>query len=223
MLLTGTVVATALLASGCGAGQIAETAKADPGVPGVSATTPDGHFKIINLAIAYPGPDGYPAGADAPLNLAIHNDSLKPVTVEISTADARGVVLDGEPTDASPTEPTPGPTVSPSPTDAGSPGATATPTAGAAPDPTSSSAPALAVPAGAARVEVPAAGVALLNGVTDGPRLRLVGLGRSLVVGEGVTLVFDFGGQRIELPARVAIPLKPLPREDVSGGAGQHG
>lgn len=224
LLLAGTVVATALLASGCGAGQIAETANFTPGVPGVSATTPDGRFKIVNLAIAYPGPGGYPAGADAPLNLAIHNDTLEPATVEISTTDARAVVLDSA--SASPTAPTSSQTAPAgtlSPTDpAASPGATATPATGATTDPAGTTPPAPAVPTGPARVEVPPSGIVLLNGVTAGPQLRLVGLGRALTVGEAVTVVFNFGGQRLELPARVAIPRTPLPRTTASD-SGQHG
>lgn len=220
LLLAGTVTATALLASGCGAGQIAETANFAPGVPGVSATTPDGRFKIVNLAIAYPGPDGYAAGADAPLILAIHNDTLEPATVEISTTDARAVVLDSGPAGASPTAPESSPA---GPADATtSPDATATPATGTTADPAGTAPPALPVPTGPARVEVPPTGIVLLNGVTDGPQLRLVGLGRPLVVGEGVTVVFNFGGQRLELPARVAIPRTPLPRT-IPSGSGQHG
>lgn len=229
MLLAGMAVGTALLVSGCGSGQIAETAKANPGVPGVSAATSDGRFKVVNLALAYPGPEGYPAGADAPLQVVIYNDSLQPATVEVSTADARAVVLGGEPT-ASPTAVAPTSTDTPtaagtsSPTGAaGSPAATATPTTGATTDPAATAAPTTApVPTGPARVNLPAADALLLNGVSGATQLRLVGLGRALAPGDAVTIVFDFGGEQLELSARIAIPLTPLPRQ-APDGAEQHG
>lgn len=225
ILLAGAAVAAALLGSGCGAGQIAETAEADPGVPGITATTSDGRFKVVNLAIEYPGLEGYPAGADAPLNVAIYNDSLEPAIVQVSTTGARAVVLSGEPSPGAPattpTAPAASPTGTPGTADpTGSPGATGSP--GPTPGPTGLVAPTTAVPTGPARVEVPAAGVVLLNGVTAGPRLRLIGLNQALATGDGVTVVFDFGDQQLELLARVAVPRDPAPRQELSDGAG-HG
>lgn len=228
VLLVGAAIATALLGSGCGAGQIAQTAQIAPGVPGVNAQTPDGLFKVRNLTIAYPGPQGYPAGADAPLELALYNDSDAPVTVEISTADARAVVLGGgssaapAPTEASPTATPASPTGAPeSAGPTGSPGATETlPAGGETPGPTNApTTPAAPAPAGPARLQIPAAGFVLLNGVEGAQVLRLAGLGRALVPGEAVNLVFDVGGQRIETPARVAVPLTPVPRSDPSESA----
>lgn len=216
LLLAGVGVAAALLMSGCGAGQIAETANIAPGVPGVNTATSDGLFKVRNLTLVYPGSQGYPAGGDAPVDVALYNDSDRPVTVEISTPDARGVVLGGTTPEASPD-------ASGAASPSGEP--SGTPSAGAAPEPTDAAgAPAAPepapAPAGPARVEIPAGSFVLLNGVANTDRLRLVGLGRALTPGDAVTLVFDFGGQRLEASARVSVPLTPLPREESPGGAG---
>ena len=44
---------------------------------------------LRNLAVVYNGPEGYPAGSDAPLEVAIYNDTTQPVTVTVTTASAR--------------------------------------------------------------------------------------------------------------------------------------
>ncbi|MFD0823806.1 hypothetical protein ACFQ0D_37020, partial [Micromonospora zhanjiangensis] len=87
--------AATLLLSGCGAGQIAHTAEMAPTVPGANAQTTDGNYKIRNLLLAYPGEKGYPAGGNAPVEVGIYNDSHSPVTVKVTVAGARSVVLSG--------------------------------------------------------------------------------------------------------------------------------
>jgi hypothetical protein len=79
-------VAAIMLVSACGAGQIAETSKIVPAVPGGSgsATIPDdpsqegsiaGTVFVQNVTFDYNGPAGYPKGASAPLSIRIINNS----------------------------------------------------------------------------------------------------------------------------------------------------
>ncbi|MFC0098870.1 hypothetical protein ACFFKH_15235 [Micromonospora marina] len=53
----------------------------------------DGEYAVRGLLLAYPGVDGYPAGGDAPLHAVLYNDSKSPVTVTVTSEDAREVVL----------------------------------------------------------------------------------------------------------------------------------
>ncbi|RBJ11604.1 hypothetical protein DRA43_00265 [Micromonospora provocatoris] len=84
---------TGLLLSGCGAGQIAETADKVPSVQGVNAETADGEYAIRGLLVSFPGLDGYAAGDDAVLNVVVYNDSESAVTVTVTSQDARDVVI----------------------------------------------------------------------------------------------------------------------------------
>ncbi|WBB74116.1 hypothetical protein O7602_00695 [Micromonospora sp. WMMD1128] len=218
LLLAGTAAAGLLLA-GCGTGQVAETANKIPSVQGVNVQTSDNLYKVRGLYVQFPGPQGYEAGANAPLNVVIYNDSEAPVTVTVTTDSARDILLTGAagasgaatPT-GSPTEPA---SVSPTAADpSASPSQSlevpASPSAGesgsASPSPSESE----SAPAGQpARIEIPALGYAQLN--SGNPQfLQLVGLNQKLVVGQQVNLTFDFGnGQVIRTPAQVGVPLTP--------------
>jgi len=87
MLLAG-VAATALLVSGCSAGQIAETARKKPAVPGanVSATLAAGKGSVAvrDALVIYRDDHGYPKGGEAPLALSVFNDTETAVTVTIT-------------------------------------------------------------------------------------------------------------------------------------------
>lgn len=217
MLLAGMATATSLLASGCGAGQIAETSLKEPSIQGVNVQTAGNEYKIRGLVVDHPGPDGYPAGATAPLTAVIYNDTREPVTLTITTDSARDVVLAGAAVAESgapggarlPSAPG---SVSPTPSEATSP--TATPSAGESPPGAASPTPSAttSTPVGApARIEIPAFGYAQLN-KEAGNYLLLVGLNESLLTGESINLTFDFGnGQRLTAAAPVAVPLSPGP------------
>ncbi|MGR6322524.1 hypothetical protein Q2K19_12975 [Micromonospora soli] len=239
LLLAGTAAASLLL-SGCGAGQVAETANKIPSVQGVNVQTPDNLFKVRGLYVQYPGAEGYQSGADAPLNVVIYNDSPSPVTVTVTTDSARDIQLTGAaqsggpsaaPT-GSPTEPA---SKSPSPTQsnlAESPSASPSGSASASP----SASPSESAPAGKpARLDIPANGYVQLNS-TGGQFLQLVGLNDKLLSGQQVNLTFDFGdGHTIKTAAPIGVPLTPAarpspvvhPREEAGeqGGAedGSHG
>lgn len=78
-------VATVAALGGCSAGQVAETALKNPSTYGVNTQSTSGNVLIRGLAVAYQGTEGYPAGADAPLELNLYNESTAPVTVLISS------------------------------------------------------------------------------------------------------------------------------------------
>lgn len=131
------VIAVTGLVAGCGAGQIAQTAKVVASVPGGSASTPvppnpdlrgdiGGTIFVQNVTVDYPGPDGYPAGGNAPLTLRIINNSNATITLASATSDAGTVVLTSgggvtAPSDAS------SPSGSPSASPSGSPSASPSP------------------------------------------------------------------------------------------------
>ena len=227
LLLAGTAAASLLL-SGCGTGQISETANKIPSVQGVNVQTSDNLYKVRGLYVQTPGPKGYEAGSNAPLNVVIYNDSQKPVTVTVTTDSAREIVLTGSgagesgaatPT-GSPTEPgTASPTASdPSASPSQSLGTSESPSASPSPSETGSA------PAGQpARIEIPALSYAQLN--ADNPRfLQLVGLNQKLLVGQQVNLTFDFGdGKVITTPAPIGIPLTAEPTPSKIVNPREHG
>jgi hypothetical protein len=196
-LLAAVAAAAALLASGCGAGQIAATARIAPAVPGANgeAQVTDangdstGTVSVRNVLVVYKDPKGYPRGGTAPLDVHIFNDTSGEVTVTVSSPGAASVVL----------------------TRGGTASASASP--GASP-----ARPGASAPAGEpARLTIPAQGFAVLN--PDQQRfLELVGLTEALPPGSSVPVVFDFGaGVTIKVDAPVAVPLSPLPRTTPEG------
>lgn len=208
LLLSG-MAAAGLLLSGCGTGQISETANKEPSVQGANFEARGGEYAIRGLLVEFPGIDGYEAGDDALLNAVIYNDSRNPVTVTVTTQDARDVLITGTGAaataspSASPTEsPSPTPTETGATTEPGSASPTATPSPSESP----------AAPAGEpARIEIPPLSFVQLN--TEGEQaLRLIGLRESLRSGQTVMLTFDFGnGVTVDSPAPVAVPLTPAP------------
>ena len=95
-LLVGAATAAAVTLSGCGAGQIAETALKNPSVYGSNAQSADGSLLVRGLAVAYSSPEGYPSGGSAPLEVHLFNQTRQPMTVTISSvpsaAQAQGVL-----------------------------------------------------------------------------------------------------------------------------------
>ncbi|MEU4679757.1 hypothetical protein [Micromonospora sp. NPDC023737] len=205
LLLSGVAAATSLLLSGCGAGQVSETAEKVPSVQGVNIETENGQLAVRGLLVEFPGVDGYKAGEDARLNAVIYNDSKEPVTVTVTSQDAREVVLTGTGASASPT---PSESVSPtgsasaSPSDSTSPSGSASPSESASPSPSA--------PAGEpARFEIAPLSYIQLNEQSD-RMLQLIGLNESLRSGQNVFVTFDFGnGNTITGPAPIAVPFTP--------------
>lgn len=228
MLFAGGAAAAVLALSGCGAGMISQTADQVAAVPGYSATVPvpgGGNIALRDAMVAYPGIKGYPAGADAPLQLRIFNDTEKPVTLEsITSNDAASVQL-GTAADlkATPTPAAASPTAEASPT--GSP--TASPKATGSPSPKPSPSPTQAAPA---KPVIQPGGYLELT-PQAGQLALLTGLKKPLANGEGVHLKLTFSnGVVIEtLPGTVVpvapplslaprVPVAPSPRPGTEGG-----
>lgn len=220
LLLAGTAAAASLLLSGCGAGQVAETAKKIPSVQGVNVQTSDNLYMVRGLYVQYPGAEGYQAGGTAPLNVVLYNDSQAPVTVTVTTDSAREIVLAGstqaspsgsptEPASASPTATDP--SASPSQSIGASGSASASPSASESASASPSASASESAPAGQpARLEIPALGYVQLLATGPGQRLQLVGLKDKLLPGQQVNLVFDFGnGKTVKTAAPIGVPLTP--------------
>ncbi|MGW0431932.1 hypothetical protein ACWDV4_05225 [Micromonospora sp. NPDC003197] len=205
VLLAGTA-ATALLMSGCGAGQIAETANKAPSIDGINAQTADGTFKVRNLTVSYLDPKGYPAGGDAPIQVVLYNDSPKPVTVKVTTDSGNLVVLaDG----AAPASPSVTP-VEPTPTGSAAPDGSATPSGSASATPPEATTPPAAPAEEPATIEIAANSYAVLNRTT-GRHLQIKGLKSALTPGQQINLVFSVDGKELRTVAPVAVPLTPNP------------
>ncbi|MFY1596852.1 hypothetical protein [Micromonospora sp. WMMD737] len=228
LLLSGMAAATGLLLSGCGAGQVSETANKEPSVQGVNLSAGNGAYAVRGLLVEFPGTEGYKAGANAVLSAVIYNDSPNPVTVTVTTDSAREVVITGTGASASPSaspsgSESPAPSGSPSPAESASPGAAESPSGSASPgasqSPSESVSPGApespapespAAPAGEpARIEIAPLSYVQLN--TQSNRVfQLIGLTEALRSGQNVTLTFDFGnGATVTGPAPVAVPLTP--------------
>ncbi|WFE30870.1 hypothetical protein O7623_23485 [Solwaraspora sp. WMMD791] len=206
VLFTGAAAASALLLSGCGTGQIAETAIKSASINGVNVDSPDGTVSLRDLSVPYPGVEGYPAGSSAPVEVAIFNNTNDPVTVTVSVAGpgdsdretvigAASVVIGG-----SDAEPSPQTTDGTEPT--GQPAAD---------------------PGRDARISLPANGWALFS-TDDTEPLRVTGLTDTLTAGRSVNLVFEFdnGNERLVVPAPVDMPLTPVPRAPAEHDEEEH-
>ncbi|RQX04820.1 hypothetical protein [Micromonospora inaquosa] len=215
LLLSG-IAAASLLASGCGAGQIAETALKEPSVQGVNLTTNNGSFSVRGLLVDFPGTEGYRAGQDAGLGAVIYNDSKETVTVTVTTESAREVVISGGSASPSPsasesasmspsssTSGSPSPSVTPSETGSSS----ATPSAPESARASGSASP--AAPGQPARIELAPLSYIQFNSEATS-QLRLIGLTEALRSGQNVVVTFDFGnGNTVTGQAPVAVPLTP--------------
>ncbi|MEU8043412.1 hypothetical protein AB0B71_04590 [Micromonospora echinofusca] len=221
LLLSGMAAATGLLLSGCGAGQVSETANKEPSVQGVNLSAGNGEYAVRGLLVDFPGTEGYQAGANAVLNAVIYNDSRNPVTVTVTTDSAREVVITGTGAAASPAaSPSASESPAPSGSPSASPGTSGSPAPGTSESPSGSASPGApespsapespAAPAGEpARIEIPPLSYVQLN--TEAERaLQLIGLNESLRSGQNVFVTFDFGnGVTVTGPAPVAVPLTP--------------
>ncbi|MEV4536921.1 hypothetical protein AB0J82_24395 [Asanoa sp. NPDC049518] len=206
VLLAGLAVAASasLLLTGCGSGQTSSTADTVPAIDGIDAdlNAPNGgSYSVRNMTVDFKV-EGYPAGSDARLALALYNNTGSPVTVRVSSPGAEAVRLVNPSATPSPTAAEPTATATATP-DAGATG-TPTPTTPAAP-------PAPAQVGGPAEITIPPAGFVQLN-QQQGSYLLLTGLTDELNDGNSVPVVFDFNGQQLTADAGLAVPLSPLPR-----------
>jgi hypothetical protein len=222
VLATGVATAAAIALSGCSAGQIAETAIKRPSNPGVNADNSNRTVAIRNLSVVYPGEEGYKAGDDAPLELALFNQSTAPVTVTIGSKPAAAsgeqavtaaqIGVAGSATPSASASPS-----ASSSTGTGEPSAPASPPSPAASASSGTSAPEQSFEP--ARIELPAMGkVTFLPGDAASP--TAVDLSGNLTQGSAISLVFEFsnGAEPLELLAPISTPLSPAPRGSAEVG-----
>jgi len=214
-------IAAAATLTGCGSGQITQTGTQVAPVPGTDVNA--GQIGLRNLVIEYPGPEGYPAGADARLIVRIFNNGQTPITLTGVSADkATSVSLVGTPEVVPTTEapPPPATTTAPAspeatatataePTATGEPTATATATA----EPTPTATP---LPTRAPEISItipPQSFVLLVPGQGSAGYLRLDRLTQSIAPGESTQVTFTFSdGTTATVPVPLAPPTTEVPR-----------
>jgi hypothetical protein len=231
VLVAGLAVATAVAFAGCSAGQVAETSLKRPSNQGLNEENSNNTVAIRNLVVSYNGPEGYAAGASAPLEVGLYNQTTQPVTVLVSSrqpdaalgknvVSGTNVVLVGGGQPSSPSTAIPEPSGS---RDAAVPetsngpsgsveAPSASPSSGESPSPGTSES---AGPGGTpARIVLSPLGYAsFLPG--DAQSMQVQGLSGKLLPGMSVNLVFEFsnGAAPLTVQAPVGIPLSPAPRE----------
>jgi hypothetical protein len=231
-LATGVATLAAVALAGCSAGQVAETSVKNPSVYGVNTENSDRSIFIRDLAVAYKGTTGYAAGADAPLQVGLFNQTRRTITVLVSSqpatgstgsqglVSARSVALVGgtATTPSAPSTAIPEPSGSRPSDNEDDQNSSQIPT----PDPSTNPSPgeqpstAPTSPGAAsrpARIEVgPLGSVTFLP--EDAEKLLAVGLTSKLVPGQSVNLVFEFdnGAKPLVVQAPMAIPLSPASR-----------
>ncbi len=222
-------IGAAVALTGCSAGQITQTATQVAPVPGTDVDA--GQVGLRNLVIQYPGPEGYPAGADAPLIVRIFNNGQTPITLTGVSADkATSVSLIGTPEVVPTTEAPPPPTT----TAPASPDATATattePTTTATAEPTATAtAEPTPMPTRAPEISItipPQSFVLLVPGQGSSGHLRLDRLAQSIAPGESAQVTFTFSdGTTVTVPVPLAPPTSEVPRATpiVEPGHGEAG
>jgi copper(I)-binding protein len=224
-LLAGAALATVMLVSGCGTGQISATALTVPAVPGVNSVPSPGDLSGIalrNVLLRYPGTQGYQRGQDAPLELRILNSGNQDVTlVQVTSPSAASVKLTGSasptPTSSASSTPTETPSSTAKASSSASPtGSSANPTGTKSSASASPTSPASATPSQAASqpIDVPIpAGEHVTLSPGSGTTLLLVGLTQDLLTGQSIPITFGFsGGVQFTLDVPVDVPMSPAPR-----------
>src|SRR5689334_13765389 len=84
-LAAGVATVAVIALAGCSAGQVAETALLKTPISGLNTSSPDGSLQIRNLQVIYNSPEGYPANGQAPLEVALFNQTTTEMTVLISS------------------------------------------------------------------------------------------------------------------------------------------
>jgi hypothetical protein len=240
-LLVAPAAAVALL-SGCGVGQISQTDKMVPAVPGVEVTSPSSQAWLLNMQIKYNNPNGYPEGSTAPLVVYISNNSPdKPLVLRgVTATDKAGgtslgtVVISGGAADiginpggagsagvpSATASATAIPSASATPAASASTpaaGASGSPAAGASPSPSSPSPTPSATGNATINLTIPPKGYARLS-PDNGAYLAIAGLQSPITAGSSTWLTFTFDGEQpLSASVPFGIPLTPAPRQAPSG------
>jgi hypothetical protein len=233
VLATGVAAVAAVALAACSSGQVAETSLKKPSNQGVNVDNSNRSVYIRNLAVQYDGIEGYAAGASAPLELGIYNQTTEPVTVLISSQPLQGAVegqgvvsgssvgLTGGESDepSTPSSAIPEPSGSrpsggqddnseneiPTPDASGEPSPSDEPSARPSGEPAAATRP--------ARIEIgPLGSATFLPGADE--ELVVQGLTGKLAPGNSVNLLFEFdnGAEPLTVQVPVGIPLTPASR-----------
>jgi hypothetical protein len=162
--------------------------------------------------VTYNGTEGYPAGGNAPLEVAIFNETTHEVTVLVSSRQPDPALAGNEVAGANSVVIAGGSNAFAAPSDSASPSVE--------PSPAGNTPPGITPPS-PARIVLPPLGYAsFMPG--DPESLQAIGLSRALRPGTSLNLVFEFsnGAAPLVLQAPVAVPLSPVPRE--SGVPGEN-
>lgn len=213
------VAAGALLAlGGCAAGQHAQTAEEIPVVDGVSAQAGPIALRAVTVA---PPDNNYAAGADAPLQLVIANQSgTDDKLVEVTTPAADQVRFFANEADSTFTPPPPTPSTSPSDTATGTESGTGTPTGTSTPTDTSTPTETAPVePPTVESIDLPAGQSVLIGYEPDQPVIQLHGLANQLFPAQTFPITFRFehaGAVTFSVSVHLASPPASRPTLDVS-------
>jgi hypothetical protein len=198
LFLSGAAAATLALA-GCSAGMISQTADQVAPVPGVSANldaqTGDGQqVSVRDVAFAYAGVVGYPAGGNAPLQARLFNETAGTVTfsVKVDPAYADSVTLvGGQPKPTANPEPAASPSAAAQPSASTSAGAGPSGSASASPQASAgaSAAPSAAPKAEPVKIVIPSGSFVSLDKIA-GTYLQVNGLKKALTNGGAIPLIF---------------------------------
>ena len=185
----GIGLATAIMGTGCAAGQIAQTAEITSAVEGGHATI--GPIALRDVKVEYPQDGRYTQGEDARLTLVLANAAVEDDVLTSVRTDSADSVTFRSGDSATPVE---------SPTELAPENPSASTSPGAEPAPNEESS--LTLP-----------GNENVLAYADGPRITLVGLTRDLLPSETVKLTFTFrDAGEVTLVVPVAIPATPGPQ-----------
>jgi hypothetical protein len=189
-LFAGASAMAAVALAGCSAGQVAETALKRPSNQGLNVDNSNQTVLIRNLAVVYNGTVGYPAGASAPIEVSLFNQTDHEVQVTVTS-----------------TKPDSGTGVY------GSSVGVVGPASAPAPDPSASSEPASNPEPQPARITIAPMSAASFM-ASDEKSLQVIGLSGKLTPGNGVNLTFSFsnGADPLTVVAPMGIPLTPASR-----------
>jgi hypothetical protein len=236
VLATGVAAVAAVALAGCGTGQVAETSAKEPSNPGVNVDNANRSVLIRNLSVEYKSPEGYPAGADATLELGLYNETESPVTVLISSqpptgnpagddvVSARQIGIVGQSAAEAAAEASNPPSVAPEPSGSRNSGGQEDHDENEIPTPSpsmsqhataspSASAPASRGEVTPARIELAPLGSAIYL-PTESEKLQAIGLSGKLIPGTALNLVFEFsnGTQPLVVQASVSVPMSAASR-----------
>ena len=211
-----TAVGAFAATTACSSGMVTQTSRQVAAVPGPNADPTfgeRGRVALRNVMIAYNGPEGYPAGGNAPLVVRVFNTGMTKVTLVSATTDAAARI---EKVTDNPAPPVEEPSPSASASASASPSASASASAEATPPPPPA--------AGDLTDEIAPSAFALLVPGT-GAYLQLADLRTALTPGSSIKVTFQFrsdsGTHAVTMVVPFGTPDTAIPRAsaDVTKGA----